>query len=1301
MGSIQGGAATPAATADEPLREGSGTVIGPYQLLQKLGEGGMGAVYLAEQQQPVQRRVALKIIKAGLDSAHVIARFEAERQALALMDHPHIAKVLDAGATEAGRPFFVMELVKGIPLTKFCDQERLTLKERLELFIPVCQAVQHAHTKGIIHRDLKPSNVLVTLYDGKPVPKVIDFGVAKATAQKLTERTIFTEVGQIIGTLEYMAPEQAELNNLDIDTRADIYSLGVLLYELLTGSPPFTGKQLRSAAFTEMLRLIREVEPPKPSTKLSGSEELPSIAAKRKLEPARLTRLVQGELDWIVMKALEKERTRRYETANGLARDVERYLADEPVEACPPGAGYRLRKFARRYKKFLATTAAFLALLVVGATVSTWLAVWALAAERNARAQRDAARDAQADAQEWAHAEQDARIVEGKARQAADAQAAAVRNQICRYAVANGLRLANERDPFAALLWFAEPLIHDPGNRQEEEVTRQRLTAYRRYTPNPTLTQLWLWEKPRVEHAAFSPDGRWVGMAVGETARIWDVATSQPIGPPLIHEVSLRYLEFSPDGRKLLTVGSDLKSQTGEARVWDVLTGQSVGPPIKHREPFRQGTFSPDGQQVLLTSTDAQAEKGKAQVWDLATGQPIGSPLAHAGFLTVATFSPDGRWVLTASRDNTARVWDAQTGKPISPPLAHDKAPQGVAYWVVHAMFSPDGRWVLTGSFDQTARLWEAATGQLLYSLKPQGFLTHASFSPDGRLVRTIADLKNQSEIHLWDAAAGQPVGPVVRCQDRNGYALFSPDGRWLAGVNEKTVQLWEVATGQPVGPALHHHIPVRKLAFSPDGSRLLTVGYDNHSLVGEARLWTLARGELASVSHNHSRMRPGEFSPDGRWVLVVLDAKTVQTLEAATGRPVSPPLQHSEAVKFATFSPDGRWVGTVGGSTAQVWEPNTGQRLSATPPQAGALGFLAFSADSRRFLTAPARPLRRIGESASDKPDEIRVWETATGQPVGPALQVAPQYKSAALSPDGSRLVTAAGPPPGRSKPPPGGWPVQIWDVAQGKELYDLRQGPGVSQVAFSPDGRWVLTAVLILDKREVVLWDAATGKRIHTLSNPESYGVTLVLDGDQAAFSPDSRWVVTLDEVRIARVWEVATGRPVSLLQHQDAVNRAAFSPDSRRVVTISGNNVQVWEAATGQPISPPLLHENGVSRASFSLDGRWVLTRSGQTVRLWDLSPDSRPTADLIRHAQLLRARRLDQAGGYKPPTTSELQDAWQTLRAKYPQDFIVTPNQILEWHRREAEACVREKNAAAAVFHYLHGGGDWLPNTWMLP
>src|SRR5215218_4861793 len=319
--------------APGPPAEGAGAVIGPYKLLQQIGEGGMGTVFMAEQTRPVLRKVALKVIKPGMDSRQVVARFEAERQALAMMDHANIARVFDGGATEAGLPYFVMELVQGVPITKYCDDNRLTPRERLELFVPVCQAIQHAHTKGIIHRDIKPTNVLVTLYDGRPVPKVIDFGVAKAVDQKLTDRTLFTQYGTLVGTLEYMSPEQAEASGLGVDTRSDVYSLGVLLYELLTGSTPLTRTRLKEAAYAEVLRMIKEEEPPRPSTRLSDSgAALASISARRHREPASLTRLVRGELDWIVMKTLEKDRGRRYETASAFAADLRRYLNDEPVQ---------------------------------------------------------------------------------------------------------------------------------------------------------------------------------------------------------------------------------------------------------------------------------------------------------------------------------------------------------------------------------------------------------------------------------------------------------------------------------------------------------------------------------------------------------------------------------------------------------------------------------------------------------------------------------------------------------------------------------------------------------------------------------------------------------------------------------------------------------------------------------------------------------------------------------------------------------------------------------------------------------
>ncbi len=380
--------------------------IDRFKILQKLGEGGCGVVYMAEQTEPVRRKVALKVIKLGMDTKQVIARFEAERQALALMDHPNIAKVLDAGATATGRPYFVMELVKGIRITDYCDQNHLSTTERLGLFTQVCQAIQHAHQKGIIHRDIKPSNILVTLHDGKPVPKVIDFGIAKATEQPLTEKTVFTAFGQFMGTPAYMSPEQAELSGLDIDTRSDIYALGVLLYELLTGRTPFDAKELLQAGLDEMRRRIREEEPMRPSTRLSTmvDADLTEVAEQRRSEPGKLSRFIRGDLDWIVMKCLEKDRTRRYETANGLATDIQRHLTNEPVLACPPSTAYRFRKMVRRNKLAVATVSAVAVALLIGLGLSTWM--WleerkahrqAVLAEQKSQAKEKEARESEAE----------------------------------------------------------------------------------------------------------------------------------------------------------------------------------------------------------------------------------------------------------------------------------------------------------------------------------------------------------------------------------------------------------------------------------------------------------------------------------------------------------------------------------------------------------------------------------------------------------------------------------------------------------------------------------------------------------------------------------------------------------------------------------------------------------------------------------------------------------------------------------------------------------------------------------------
>ncbi len=675
------------AIADIPGKEEHvGSVIaGKYKLIEEIGEGGMGSVYMAQQTEPVKRAVAVKVIKAGMDSKAVLARFEAERQALAMMDHPNIARVLDAGTTESGQPYFVMELVKGLPITQFCDERKLTPRKRLELFVPVCHAIQHAHQKGVIHRDIKPSNVLVALYDDRPVPKVIDFGVVKATGQTLTDKTLMTGFGALVGTPEYMSPEQASLNNLDIDTRSDVYSLGVLLYELLTGTTPVDRKSLGKAALLEVLRIVREVEAPRPSAKLSGSEAMPTIAANRGTEPAKLSRLVRGELDWVVMKALEKDRSRRYETANGLGRDVQRYLADEVIEARAPGTGYRLRKFVRRNKGRVVAAGLVFLTLVVGVVGTTWGLLLADRAWREEADLRATAERLRTDAEE------------GRKRAERQALSSAIDLDL-------GYFLRN--DARSGILHLARRLKTLPADATD---LRQFVTLSL-FAWAQNLSQL-VPDEPPGQAVSLGPDGKSVFHLLRDgRTEWWDLPTGRrfAVGGK---DVTFGQPVFSGDGRSaVLSVGEDVQ-------VWD-LARHEVRAVIRPDAGNGYHTFlDPTGSRlVTLSYLDPRMMLGSAKsrvlvrLWDAATGRLI-AELEHPGELVggwsfdaprhFCQFSPNGETLLTVGGGNVARVWSATDGRLLHILRGHD-AP------VEFAAFSPSGRRAITGDRDRI--LWWDAT---------------------------------------------------------------------------------------------------------------------------------------------------------------------------------------------------------------------------------------------------------------------------------------------------------------------------------------------------------------------------------------------------------------------------------------------------------------------------------------------------------------------------------------------------------------------------------------------------------------
>ncbi len=1058
-------------TSEDPLLyfdNAPSEFIGPYKLLQPIGEGGMGTVWMAEQQKPVIRRVALKVIRADIGNKVAVARFEAERQAIALMDHQNIAKILDAGTTETGHPYFVMELVNGIPLNKYCDNRKLDIRSRLELIVPVCRAIQHAHQKGIIHRDLKHSNVLVTQYDGVPVPKIIDFGLAKdfEKKRKLTDKTLFTEFGKVVGTVQYMSPEQAEMDAVDVDTRSDIYSIGVMIYKLLTGTTPLANERVESNSLLKVLEFIREDDPQKPSSRLNvlSDSKLVKIATKRDVKPDKLKQHVQGDLDWIVMKALEKDRNRRYQTANGLALDIERYLNDEEVRARPPSTFYRVQKLYSRNKRVVIAMLAITFALMLGIIGTSAGLIWALNERDESKAKTVIA------AFEERRANQ-ARIEAQRSKAKAEAGLHAIRTKTAW----SDWQLGNIESAWQML-----------NSLNEDEYGWESLFLKSEFTSSKNI--LYGHAMKVVSMDATSDGSLLVTASQENVLRVWNGKTKK-----LMFSCKLRdtpeQVRFSKDGKSIVCV-----DRSNVISIVDSRNGHVVSEFGPYAQDIKCVEFSSTGAELFAgfanedttgINRNQKSLAGNLQpklvVLSIADGETIQELVGHKNSITSIACSGDDRFMVSCSPGEDLRIWQKQINGYVE-----------LAHWDPHShktldvAISLDGSTIATCGKDRTVKLWSTIELNLLETLiGHDDNVTSVTFSTNGK---NVASSSLDGTARVWSISGEQ----LLMCRGHfdaiNEVCFFNHDNEIVTASDDKTARVWDASTKPSTVSQKVHTDVVWAASVSPDGRQLVTCSEDGslsfldletgHQLAPKMQqdkaILAVTHSPTQNIFVTGSAESPLSDEPTGKLVskIRIYDAKTYKLVYEFAA--------HEEFIWDVCFSPDGRFLASASSdSKVKIWNSKDWTLVKSLEAHSGELGSVRYSSDGKYFVTASDDKSVKLWDAKSFallhtfeghrntvwravfSPDngliasssfdgEVIVWDVLKRRQQRTINAHRDQIAGLAFSKDGKRIVSASD-----------DQTIKIWDVQSGIELFVLRDkgDSAIVTTAFSPDGNRLIS--------------------------------------------------------------------------------------------------------------------------------------------------------------------------------------------------------------------------------------------------